>query len=189
MRITTFDENELKRPTTLPMRIHLLVSSFTLSFLSARGFLVGNGRTPNRLSPVSVRLASSPQVDEESTPNSDQSDHRNDNREPQTNEGDKEAIGNLLANDEWDGLGMELSELVKMAVMEDLKANAREFLGKDDYKIGDISKEIDSRVKQEVANMRDKEEYELGDLVLALLALLLLLFFFLLLHYSQIRFS
>ena len=40
------------------------------------------------------------------------------------------AVGNLVADDEWDCLGLELSELVKRAVMEDLKKNAREFLGK-----------------------------------------------------------
>ena len=58
-----------------------------------------------------------------------------------------EAVGNLVADDEWMGLTMELSELVRLAVVEDLKKNARDFLGKDDYKIGDISKEIDTRVK------------------------------------------
>ena len=61
----------------------------------------------------------------------------------------KEAVGNLVADDEWMGLSMELSELVRMAVIEDLKENAREFLGKDEYKVGDISKEIDTRVKNE----------------------------------------
>ena len=80
----------------------------------------------------------------------------------------KEKVGNLVENDEWDGLGMELSELIRVAVFEDLKKNARQFLGKDDYKLGDISKEIDARVKTEVARMRDKEEYELGDFVLAM---------------------
>jgi hypothetical protein len=68
-----------------------------------------------------------------------------------------QAVGNLLANDEWEGLTMELTEVIKTAVIEDMKANAREFLGKDDYKLGDISKEIDSRVKSEVANLRGKE--------------------------------
>ena len=35
-------------------------------------------------------------------------------------------------------------------------------------KVGDIAKEIDNRVKTEVANMRGKEEYELGDFVTAM---------------------
>jgi len=35
-------------------------------------------------------------------------------------------------------------------------------------KVGDISKEIDSRVKDEVARVRGKEDYELGDFVLAM---------------------
>jgi hypothetical protein len=79
-----------------------------------------------------------------------------------------EAVGNLIADDEWNGLSMELSEIVRVAVVEDLKKNAREFLGKDEYKVGDISKEIDVRVKSEVANLRGKENYELGDFVLAM---------------------
>lgn len=77
----------------------------------------------------------------------------------------KEAVGNLVADDEWMGLSMELSEVVRMAVIEDLKKNAREFLGKDEYKVGDISKEIDTRVKKEVAQLRGKDDYELGDFV------------------------
>lgn len=84
----------------------------------------------------------------------------------------KEVVGNLVADDEWDGLTMELTDLVRKsckfpyvttsstkqknertgdaysrkciwlqlfsAVVEDLKKNAREFLGKDDYKVGDM---------------------------------------------------
>ena len=81
----------------------------------------------------------------------------------------KEAVGNLVADDEWQGLSMELSETVRVAVVEDLKRNIRDFfLGKDEYKVGDISKEIDTRVKDEVARMRGKEEYELGDFVMAM---------------------
>ena len=52
--------------------------------------------------------------------------------------------------------------------MEDIKSNTRDFLGKDDYQVGDISKEVDVRVKYEVAKLRDKDEYELGDFVLAM---------------------
>ena len=52
-------------------------------------------------------------------------------RNEQSNE---EKIGNLLADDEWEGLGMELSELVRVAVIEDLKKKSRDFLGKDEYK-------------------------------------------------------
>jgi hypothetical protein len=75
---------------------------------------------------------------------------------------EKEEVGNLVADDEWEGLTMELSEMIKLAVTEDLKQNARDFLGKDEYKIGDICKEVDSRVKEGVADLRGKEEYELG---------------------------
>ncbi len=60
----------------------------------------------------------------------------------------EQKVGNLVADDEWNGLSLELAEVVRLAVVEDLKKNTREFLGKDDYKVGDLSKEIDSRVKQ-----------------------------------------
>lgn len=77
-------------------------------------------------------------------------------------------VGNLVADDEWMGLSMELSELVRVAVIEDVKAKTSDFIGKDDYKVGDITKEIDGRVKDEIAKMRGKDEYELGDLTQAL---------------------
>lgn len=78
-----------------------------------------------------------------------------------------EEIGNLVADDEYLGLGMEIAELVRISIKEELKTSLRDFIGKDEYKIGDISKELDSRIKDEVAKMRSKEEYELGDLTLA----------------------
>lgn len=77
-------------------------------------------------------------------------------------------VGNLVADDEWEGFSMELTELVRVAIIEDVKKNAKEFLGKDEYKVGDVSKELDVRVKSEVARFRNKDEYELGDLTLAL---------------------
>jgi hypothetical protein len=70
----------------------------------------------------------------------------------------KEAVGNLVADDEWAGLSMELSEVVRVAVLEDLKKNTRDFLGKDDYSVGDITKEIDARVKEGIADLRGKED-------------------------------
>lgn len=70
----------------------------------------------------------------------------------------KEAVGNLVADDEWAGLSMELSEVVRIAVLEDLKKNTREFLGKEDYNVGDLTKEIDARVKEGIAGLRGKEE-------------------------------
>jgi hypothetical protein len=45
----------------------------------------------------------------------------------------EEKVGNLVADDEWEGLGMELSELVRVAVIEDLKTKSRDFLGKEEY--------------------------------------------------------
>lgn len=84
---------------------------------------------------------------------------------PQASEAE---IGNLVADDEYLGLAMELTELVRIAVREELKAKLREFIGKDDYRIGDVSKELDASIKAEVARLRQKEEYELFDLSIAL---------------------
>jgi hypothetical protein len=77
----------------------------------------------------------------------------------------KEAVGNLVEDDEWMGLSMELGELVRTAIIEDLKKNAREFLGKEEYKVGDISKEIDTRVKEEVARLRGCVNHVKGIIV------------------------
>lgn len=79
-----------------------------------------------------------------------------------------EKVGNLVADDQWEGFSMEMTELVRLAVVEDLKKNTREFTGKDDYKVGDVSKELDVRVKDQVAKLRGKDEYELGDFTMAL---------------------
>eukprot|EP01082_Thalassiosira_pseudonana_P015739 g14086.t1 g14086 contig9:1129497-1129802(+) len=63
---------------------------------------------------------------------------------------------------------MELAEVIRVAIVEDVKTKSRDFIGKDDYAVGDFSKEIDRRVKEEVAKMRDKPEYELGDFSIVL---------------------
>ena len=100
-----------------------------------------------------------------------------------------EELGNLVADDEWLGLATELAIVLRSSVRERMKANVRDFIGKDEYKvstpahlshyagsrrcvlllqIGDISKEADARIKRMVADMRDKDEYELGDLSIAI---------------------
>jgi len=48
------------------------------------------------------------------------------------------SVGNLCADDEWMGLSMELTELVRVAVLEEVKKNARDFIGKDNYKVCSI---------------------------------------------------
>ena len=102
-------------------------------------------------------LQSSPEpVDAEILPDSSSSDA------PQPEE--EEQLGNLVANEEWSGLSMELTEVIATAVVEDLKKNSRDFLAKDDYSVGDFSKEIDKRVKDEVAKMREKDDYEVSAL-------------------------
>ena len=77
-------------------------------------------------------------------------------------EEEKKRLGNLVADEEWNGLSLELADIIRMAVVEDLKKNSREFLGKEEYLLGDFSKELDKRVKAEVAKIRDKDEYEVG---------------------------
>ena len=47
----------------------------------------------------------------------------------------KEKIGNLVADDEWMGLSMEITELVRTAIIEDVKAKTSDFIGKDEYKV------------------------------------------------------
>ena len=73
-------------------------------------------------------------------------------------------VGNLAEDDEWLGLAVELGIVMRCAIRESVKSNVRDFTGKDDYKIGDLSKEADARVKAAVADLRGKDEYELGDL-------------------------
>jgi hypothetical protein len=79
-----------------------------------------------------------------------------------------EKIGNLVENDESLGLATELAIVFRSAVRESIKANVADFIGKDDYKLGDVSKEADARIKAMVADLRGKDEYELGDLSIAL---------------------
>lgn len=78
-----------------------------------------------------------------------------------------EKIGNLVEDDEWLGLGSELFIILRSSVRESVKSKVRGFTGKDDYKVGDISKEADARIKAAVAELRGKPEYELGDLSIA----------------------
>jgi hypothetical protein len=85
-----------------------------------------------------------------------------------TEEEKREYVASLAEDDEWRGLAMELSAVIVKAVDEDMKKLTRDFLQKDEYKVGDVSKEVDKRVKAEVARLRSKEEYELGDLSLVL---------------------
>lgn len=79
-----------------------------------------------------------------------------------TPEEEQRRIGNLVADEEWNGLSLELADIIRMAVVEDLKKNSREFLGKEEYLLGDFSKELDKRVKAEVAKIREKDEYEVS---------------------------
>jgi hypothetical protein len=138
----------------------------TLSFGGIKAPLCRNQRSC--LGKSVTFLTATPESSESDSPNSEQVDAEL--VEFASEEEKKEAVGNLVEEDEWGGLTMELTEIIRLSVIEDLKKNTREFLGKDEYKIGDVSKEIDVRVKGEVAKLRGKEdgEYELGDLVLAM---------------------
>ena len=55
-----------------------------------------------------------------------------------------EKVGNLILDDEWMGLSMELSELVRVAVLEDVKSKTTDFIGKDDYKVRFVSRFLPS---------------------------------------------
>ncbi len=106
---------------------------------------------------VSSLHSSSSSPSDNSDSNVDASD---DNGEIELSAEEKQQLGNLVADAEWAGLSMEIADVVRTAVIEDLKKNSRDFLNKDDYSVGDFSKEIDKRVKAEVAKMREKDEYE-----------------------------
>ena len=45
-----------------------------------------------------------------------------------------------------------------------VKSKVAEFCGNDEYQFGDLSKEIDRRVKNRVADYIGKDEYEFGDI-------------------------
>ena len=97
------------------------------------------------------------------TPEAEQiNDDSNSDAEQQQSayEVEQKRVGNLIADEEWAGITMELAEIIKTAVVEDLKKNSRDFLGKDEYAVGDFSKEVDKRVKAEVAKIREKDNYE-----------------------------
>ena len=110
---------------------------------------------------VLPQLQSTPEPNEEPIAATSATDDATSEEEELTPE-EIEKVGNLVADEEWAGLSMELADVVRTAVVEDLKKNSRDFLGKDDYALGDFSKEIDSRVKEEVAKMREKDEYEVS---------------------------
>ena len=79
-----------------------------------------------------------------------------------------EKIGNLVEDDEWLELATELAIVFQSAVRESINANVADFIGKEDYKLGDVSKEADARIKGMVTDLRGKDEYELGYLSIAL---------------------
>lgn len=74
-------------------------------------------------------------------------------------------VKRMVDDDEWDGVTMSLTEAVVSSVLETVSSKTKSFIGKDDYSVGDITKQVDLRIKQAVANMRGKENYEIGDLI------------------------
>ena len=99
-----------------------------------------------------------------------------------------EEVGNLVEDDEWLGLTMELMIVLRCAIRESAKKSVKEFTGKSNYEVGDLSKELDARegewrscvartatscdlsialdtiAKDEVKKLTGKDEYEFGDL-------------------------
>ena len=145
-----------------------LIHVVLLSFVQDSAAFCGNGLLSRQGQVPSSRRPTFLAAEPEGSSSSSEASVDPDKIEFASEEEKKEAVKNLVADDEWQGLSMELSEIVRVAVVEDLKKNVRDFVGRDEYKVGDISKEIDSRVKDEVARMRGKEEYELGDFVFAM---------------------
>jgi hypothetical protein len=45
-----------------------------------------------------------------------------------------------------------------------VKSAVADFCGKDEYELGDLSWEIDNRVKNRVGEFTGKEDYEFGDI-------------------------
>mmetsp|Transcript_20202 Transcript_20202/g.57346 ORF Transcript_20202/g.57346 Transcript_20202/m.57346 type:complete len:286 (-) Transcript_20202:341-1198(-) len=76
----------------------------------------------------------------------------------------KKVIDDLVADDEWNGFGMELSENVRKTIVEDIE----KFTGNSGHEMGDITREVDQRVKDQVKTMREKGETGLDDLVQAM---------------------
>ena len=138
-------------------KIQLLITAVAYSTGTVLGFTTASfPRSIFSHSAISYLQSSPESIDAEIVPDSSASDV------PQLTAEEEEQIGNLVANEEWSGLSMELTEVIATAVVEDLKKNSRDFLGKADYSVGDFSKEIDKRVKDEVAKMREKDDYEVS---------------------------
>ena len=76
-------------------------------------------------------------------------------------------VRSLVAEDEWSGLAMEMTRVIGKAIIEDakkkkdkLKTKTDTFMGTDDYTTSDVLNALDQKVKNEVANLRGKEECE-----------------------------
>ena len=130
------------------MRLHLLLTAAC----AARVL----GFAPSSCRPIQRQIHTHKMTAEESSGEQPTTDA------PKLTPEEEEKLGNLVANEEWSGLSMELTEVIATAVVEDLKRNSRDFLGKEDYAMGDFSKELDKRVKDEVAKMREKDDYEVS---------------------------
>lgn len=64
---------------------------------------------------------------------------------------------------EWTGKEYETGDLSK-EIDRRVKEKVAEFAGKDKYEFGDLSKEIDRRVKDRVMEFTGNSEYKFGDL-------------------------
>lgn len=116
----------------------------------------------NIISPTAYYTRAASFLHSSSPSASDDTDDTNSASADELSVEEQQKIGNLVADEEWAGLSMELADVVRTAVIEDLKKNSRDFLGKEDYLVGDFSKEIDKRVKAEIAKIREKDEYEVS---------------------------
>lgn len=76
---------------------------------------------------------------------------------------DFEEIEEMVEDDEWIGFTVQLSQAVREVVME-----ALDTMKDDMYKAEKVTKQVDARIKAEVARWRGKESYEIGDFVKAI---------------------
>jgi len=110
------------------------VSAFQLGGRYSRPALLGYASTSSSTS-TRNRYAPSTQLYESSTDGDDAVAEADAAMKSMPVDEQKEKIGNLVADDEWMGLSMEITELVRTAIIEDVKAKTSDFIGKEEYKV------------------------------------------------------
>lgn len=80
----------------------------------------------------------------------------------------QEVVQEMVEQDEWNGITVHMQNLVSAAVVEDLKAKAKDFLSMDrTHKLRNVTHDVQKRVLEEVNKMR-AGEVSVGDVSRAL---------------------